>query len=107
MNMIGYAVHLISNTVHPSEAPDVLYMIVSTVHFMQMQYPQVGVLKYSMASAVHLMGNAAHPSETPDVHDGLCSTLNGKSSTLNGVPEVQHVLCNVIDDLCSTPQYCS
>ena len=34
MNMIGYAVHLIANAVHPSGAPDVLYIILSTVHFM-------------------------------------------------------------------------
>ena len=45
MNMIGYAVHLIANAVHPSWAPDVLY-IFSTVHF---------------------IANAVHPSEAPDV----------------------------------------
>ena len=34
MNMIGYAVQLMANAVHISGAPDVLYMIVSTVHLM-------------------------------------------------------------------------
>ena len=56
MNMIGYAVHLIANAVHLSGTPDVLYTIVSTVH-LQMHYTQVGLMKYSMASAVHLMAN--------------------------------------------------
>ena len=46
MNMIGYAVHLIVNAVHPSWAPDVLYIIFS---------------------AVHLRANAVHPSVAPDV----------------------------------------
>ena len=46
MNMIGYAVHLIVNAVHPSWAPDVLYIIFSTVH---------------------LMANAVHPSVAPDI----------------------------------------
>ena len=54
MNTIGYAVHLIANTVHPSGAPDVLYMILSTVH---------------------LMINGVHPSGAPDVQHFLCSTL--------------------------------
>ena len=30
------------------------------------------------------MANAVHPSEDPDVHDGLFSTLDVKSSTLDG-----------------------
>ena len=50
MNMIGYAVHLIANAVHPSGAPDVLYMIVSFAH---------------------LMANAVHPSEAPEVQHAL------------------------------------
>ena len=33
----------------------------------QMQYTQVGLLKYSMASAVHLMANVVHSSVAPDV----------------------------------------
>ena len=49
MNMIGYAVH-------PSGAPDVLYMIVSTIH---------------------LMANAVHSSRALEVQHGLCSTLDG------------------------------
>ena len=61
--MMTYVVHLMGNAVHPSGAPDVLYMIVSTVH---------------------LMANAVHPSEAPDVHDGLCSTLDVKSSAPAG-----------------------
>ena len=48
MNMIGYAVHNIA--VHPSGAPDVLYMIVSLAH---------------------LMANAVHPSEAPEVQHAL------------------------------------
>ena len=67
MYMMAYAVHLLANrvhqvrlliymvgyAVHPSEAPGVLYMIVSTVH---------------------LMSNAVHKSRAPDVHDGISST---------------------------------
>ena len=66
MNMIGYAVHLIANTVHLSGAPDVLYMIVSTVH---------------------LMANAVHPSGAPEVQHGICSTLDGKCSTPSEAPD--------------------
>ena len=68
----------------PSEAPDVLYMISLQYTLWQMQYTQVGLLKYSMASSVHsmanvvLMANAMHLSEVPDVHNGLFSTLDGK-----------------------------
>ena len=58
--MIGYAVH-------PSGAPNVLYVIVSTVHLMSNAVHQSGLLKYDMASAVHLMTNVVHPSVSPDV----------------------------------------
>ena len=54
--MIGYAVHLIVNAVHPSGALDVLYVIVSIVY---------------------LMANAVHPSGASEVQHGLCSTLDG------------------------------
>ena len=40
----------------PSEAPDVLYVTVSTFH---------------------LVANAVHPSRAPEVQHGLCSTLDG------------------------------
>ena len=44
MNMIGYAVLLMANAVHLSGAPDVLYMIVSTVHLMaNVVHPSVGL----------------------------------------------------------------
>ena len=70
MYMMAYAVHLLTNTVHqvrllihmtgyevhPSGAPNVLYMIVSTVY---------------------LMANAVHPSGAPEIQHGLCSTLHG------------------------------
>ena len=65
MNMVGNAVHLIANAIHPSGDPDVLYMIISVVHFMQ--YTQVGLKKYSMASAVHMMATIVYPSVAPDV----------------------------------------
>ena len=109
------------DAVQPSEAPDVHDSICSTpvwqiqytkwgswftwqdmqYTWWQMQYIQVGLLKYSMASAVQLMANVVHPSfapdirwlhiqyiwwqivhpsEAPEVHDGPCSTLYGKSS---------------------------
>ena len=42
-------------------------MIGYAVHLMQMQYIQVGLLKYSMASTVHLVANVIHPSVAPDV----------------------------------------
>ena len=99
-------VHLLASAVHPSEAPDehdricstldckcstpkwgswcTVHMIVSTVHLMANAVHQVGLLKYSMASAVHLMANTEHPSEAPDVHDGLYSSLDGKSSAPAG-----------------------
>ena len=54
MNLIGYGVRLIANAVHLSGAPDVLYIIVSTVH---------------------LMANAVHPSRAPDVLCMIVSTV--------------------------------
>ena len=51
MNMTGYAVHLIAIAVHPSGAPDVLYMICF----------------YSTLDAVQ-------SSVAPNVHDSICST---------------------------------
>ena len=55
--MMAYAVHLLANAVHQSEAPDEHDGICSTP-----------VDKYST------------PSEAPDLHDRICSTLDGKSS---------------------------
>ena len=78
MNMTGYAVHLIAIAVHPSGAPDVLYMIVSTAHLMQ--YNQVRLLMYMMAYVVHLCGKYSILSEAPDLRDRICSTLDGKCS---------------------------
>ena len=76
--MMASVVHLMANVVHPSEAPDVHDGISSTsvgkystpseapdLHdrtcstlAWQMQYTQVRLLKYMMASTVHLMTNA-------------------------------------------------
>ena len=100
--MIGYVVHLmvnpvhlLANAVHPSEAPDehdricgtldcrcstpkwapdVLYMLPLQYTWWQMQCTQVGLLKYSMASAVHLMANVVHPVLLLMLDDGICST---------------------------------
>ena len=67
------AVHLMTNVVHPSVAPDVRWWHMEYTWW-QMQYTQVRLLMYMMASAVHLMANSVHSSEAPDIHDGLCST---------------------------------
>ena len=74
-----------------------------------MQYIQVGLLKYSMASAVHLMvnpvhllANAVHPSEAPDVHHGISSTLVVKYSTPSEAPDVHDDCCR-LGGKCSTP----
>ena len=56
---MAYAVHLMANAVHPSEAPDV----------------------HNGIYAVHLCGKYSIPSEAPDLHDRICSTLDGKCST--------------------------
>ena len=88
MNMIGYAVHLITNAVHLSGALDVLYMIVSTVHLMANAVhpsgaPEVHLMQYTCTvhSAVYLMANIVHPSVALDVRDCICSTLDGKRGT--------------------------
>ena len=57
---VRFLIYMIGYAVHPSLAPDVLYMIVSTVH---------------------LMANVVHPSEAPDLHDRIYSALDGKCST--------------------------
>ena len=91
--MISYAVHLLSNAVHPREAPDVHDGICRTpkwdswctwwhMHYTccQMQYTKVRILKHMMASAVHQLANAAHPNEAPEVHDLIWSTPAAKCS---------------------------
>ena len=94
MNMIGYAVHpsgapdalymivstvhLMVNAVHPSGAPDALYMIVSTVHLMVNAVHPSGApdALYMIVSTVHLMVNAVHPSGAPDALYMIVSTVH-------------------------------
>ena len=79
MYMMLSSVHLMENAVQPSEAPDVHDGICSTPSGkystpsetpdlrQDMQYTQVELLKYSMASAVHFMVIIVHPSVVLDV----------------------------------------
>ena len=55
-------------------APDVLYMIVSTVHLMANAVHLSGApeVLYIIVSTVHLMANAVRPSGAPEVQHGLC-----------------------------------
>ena len=77
MNMIEHAVHLMTNAIHPSEAPEVYDGLCSTLNVV---HPSV-LLVYMMAYAGHLMTNAVHQSEAFEVHDGFCSTPDGQCST--------------------------
>ena len=78
MNKIGYAVHLIANAVHLSEAPDVYDVLCS------------------------ILANAVHPSEAPDAHDGIRSTPVGKYSTPSEAPDLHDRICSTLDGKCST-----
>ena len=77
--MMAYAIHLMANAVHLSEASDVHDGICST---------PVG--KYST------------PSEALDLHDKICSTLDCKCSTPKGgsrsyiMTSAVHLMANVV-----------
>ena len=81
--MIGYAVHLLANAVHPSEAPDA-HDVGYAVHFRANVVTPGRLLLDIMAYAVHLMANVHH-SEAPHVHSGKCRaiSLDSKCSTLD------------------------
>ena len=68
-----------------------------------MQYTQVKLLKYMMASAAHLMTNAVHPSEAPNVHDGIFTTLDGKCGTPSDASDVHDGICSTSVGNYSTP----
>ena len=85
--MMAYAVHLMANAVHPSEAPDVHDGLCSTLN----------------GKSRHLLANGAHPSKASDVHDGICSTPVAKYSTPSEAPKLHDGLCSALDGKSSAP----
>ena len=101
--MMPFAVHLMANAVHPSEAPEEHPSAVPDVRWWplqytwwQVQYTQVKLLMFMMACSVHLlaytvhhvrlliymigyadylMANAVDPSEAPEVHPSVVSDV--------------------------------
>ena len=73
--MMGSAVHLMANAVHPSEASDVhdIFMTYSHIQYTywHIQVHHVRLLIYMIGYADHLMANAVHPSEALEVHPSV------------------------------------
>ena len=70
-------VYLLANAVHPSEAPDEHDRIYCTLDCKCSIPKWAPDVLYMIASTVHLIANAVHPSGAPEVQHGLCSALNG------------------------------
>ena len=101
--MMAYAVHLMANAVHPSEASDVHDCLCSTLDWLVcFWWHHVRLLIYMIGYADHLMANTVHTSEAPEVHPSVVPDMMACVVHLIANAVYQSEAFDVHDRLCIT-----